>query len=78
MPFITVAGLKGKVYVPDHDLQTPRKNPCPGCFSCQMCSDTRCHVCLGQKGHKNGCACETSESQEKQSTPVSDPFSKNS
>jgi hypothetical protein len=61
MPFVNVPGLKGKVYVPDQDPDTPKKNPCPDCFSCQMCAENRCHVCLRQKGHKHACKCNTSE-----------------
>gem|GEM_PF-1639576 len=25
-----------------------KKHPCLDCFSCQWCSDKRCHICLSQ------------------------------
>jgi hypothetical protein len=45
MPFVTMPGVKGKVYVPEKTCRIPRKYPCPDCFSCQFCSDGRCSVC---------------------------------
>ena len=52
MPFVTIPGLKGKVYVPESD-NTGKKHPCRDCFSCQHCSDDRCAVCRTQ-GKNNG------------------------
>jgi len=72
MPFVNIPGLKGKVYVPDPDTDTPKKNPCPDCFSCQMCADNRCHVCLRQKGHKHACACSTPETPQSSCHPLLD------
>jgi len=46
MSFVSVPGLKGKVYVPDGYRQCSKKYPCQDCFSCQQCSDDRCRVCL--------------------------------
>jgi hypothetical protein len=46
MPFTTVRGLKGKVYVPDPPKEGTRKHSCKDCYSCQLCSDDRCSVCL--------------------------------
>jgi hypothetical protein len=46
MPFVTVPGLKGKVYAPEGSWEIPKKHPCADCFSCQQCSDDRCRVCL--------------------------------
>jgi hypothetical protein len=54
MPFITVRGLKGKVYVPDQPKEGTRKHSCKDCYSCQLCGDDRCSVCLSQKS----CHCE--------------------
>jgi len=49
MSFVSVPGLKGKVYVPDELREGSKKNPCQDCFSCQQCSDDRCRVCLSAK-----------------------------
>jgi len=46
MPYVSVPGLEGKVYVPDESREGSKKNPCQDCFSCQQCSDDRCRVCL--------------------------------
>ena len=51
MPFITMKGIDGLVYVPDTESLSDKKHPCPDCESCQHCSDARCKICLG----KNGC-----------------------
>ena len=52
MPFVTVPGLKGKVYIPEKQSEIPKKHPCKDCYSCQHCSDDRCGVCLGQQNPK--------------------------
>lgn len=57
MPFVKMPGLKGKVYVPEDQSVAMKKHPCKGCFSCQMCTDTRCSVCLQGKLPKNSCLC---------------------
>jgi len=46
MPFESVPGLKGKVYVPEASREGSKKYPCKDCFSCQHCSDDRCGVCF--------------------------------
>ncbi|MFC1799133.1 hypothetical protein ACFLZL_04945 [Thermodesulfobacteriota bacterium] len=46
MPFTTVPGLPGKVYVPEMESGTERKHHCKDCFSCQVCSDDRCNLCM--------------------------------
>lgn len=46
MPFITLPDIKGKIYVPEQDALSLKKHSCGGCFSCQMCSDDRCSICL--------------------------------
>jgi len=46
MPFESVPGLKGKVYVPEESREGSKKYACKDCFSCQHCSDDRCGVCL--------------------------------
>ena len=53
MPFETIVGLKGKVYVPETQAQIPKKHPCRECFSCQMCADDRCNVC--RRYHEDAC-----------------------
>lgn len=45
MPFVNLPGLKGKVYVPETVCAPYQKHPCPDCFACQDCSDTRCRAC---------------------------------
>ena len=50
MAWKEIKGLKGKVYVPDNPSESPRKHRCADCFSCQLCSDERCSLCLGCKG----------------------------
>ena len=49
MPFVTRPGLNGKIYIPE---QPPgkKKHNCETCFSCQVCSDDRCNLCLEQTG----------------------------
>lgn len=49
MPFEKIPGLPGKVYVPARDPDAPKKHKCPDCYSCQMCGDDRCHVCLNRQ-----------------------------
>jgi hypothetical protein len=48
MSFIPITGFPGKLYVPEHDPNLLKKHPCPDCFFCQMCNDTRCCVCIQQ------------------------------
>jgi hypothetical protein len=47
MAFIRTPGLSGKLYVPEPGGREHSKRPCPDCFGCQQCSDTRCGVCRG-------------------------------
>ena len=49
MPFVSVPGLKGKVYAPEETRKSAKKHQCRDCFSCQQCSDDRCRVCLSLK-----------------------------
>ena len=49
MSFVSVPGLKGKVYVPEKPQEGLKKHPCKECYFCQFCSDDRCNVCLGSK-----------------------------
>lgn len=48
MGFIRMEGVQGLVYVPEPDGKA-KKHPCEDCFSCQMCSDNRCDLCLKAK-----------------------------
>ncbi len=47
MPFVTMPGITGKIYLPEKNGCISGKHPCPDCFSCQLCSDERCSVCRG-------------------------------
>jgi len=49
MTFEPVAGLKGKVFVPEKRPERFKKHNCKDCYSCQMCSDLRCEKCLDRK-----------------------------
>jgi len=51
MPFITVSGIKGKIFIPDEHTII-KKNPCKDCFYCQFCSDEKCNLCLKNKASK--------------------------
>ena len=59
MPFVEVPGLKGKVYIPEEHKGSVKKHPCKDCYSCQLCSDDRCALCLGPKN------CSSQKSSEK-------------
>ncbi len=67
MPFVEIKGLPGKVYIPEKQPDTQKKNKCPDCFSCQMCSDTRCRMCLNNnsKNEKKVCTCGKSNHENK-------------
>ncbi len=52
MPFVEVKGLKGKVYIPEQVPFKPKKHNCRECFTCQLCSDDRCNVCLNKGKNK--------------------------
>gem|GEM_PF-742508 len=47
MPFVSRPGLNGKIYIPEQ-LPGQKKHNCKSCFLCQVCSDDRCSLCLGQ------------------------------
>lgn len=55
MPFIRVPGLKGLLYVPEANDDAIRKHACEDCYSCQLCADSRCKVCIGGKPATGGC-----------------------
>jgi len=38
------------VFRPVCEGGSPKKHPCPDCFSCQFCSDARCAICLAGQG----------------------------
>ena len=52
MAFVEFPGLKGKIYVPDEKSGHIKKHDCKDCYSCQMCSDNKCQLCL-QKDSRN-------------------------
>ena len=49
MPFVVIAGLPGKVYVPSPPRAGGNKHPCPDCHSCQVCAETRCDLCRSRR-----------------------------
>lgn len=57
MAFVTIAGIQGKVYVPDNAGEETQKHRCRDCFSCQRCSDDRCILCIGPRQMDNDCTC---------------------
>jgi hypothetical protein len=50
MPFVSIPGLPGKVYLPQERPPQARKHPCPGCMVCQGCSADRCRLCRCVEG----------------------------
>jgi len=56
MPFITIPGVTGKIYVPDEKPGSIKKHNCKDCLSCQMCSDDRCLLCRGKKECESSCS----------------------
>jgi hypothetical protein len=44
MSFKKLPDNRGLIYVPNCKPEN-RKNPCPGCFSCQWCGNERCRLC---------------------------------
>ena len=59
MTFVSVPGIKGKVYIPQETDRSLKKYPCKDCFSCQQCSDDRCRVCRDQRN----CRCDARSDQ---------------
>jgi hypothetical protein len=57
MPWQTIPGLCGKVYIPE-SVQTVKKHLCADCFACQSCGEQRCRVCQAEKGGGR-CACSS-------------------
>ena len=51
MAWVRIEGVEGLVWEPEHDPAAERKHNCRDCYSCQMCSDTRCDECLKRKAH---------------------------
>ena len=64
MKFVNFPGLKGKVFVPEDSSDSPRKNSCKGCFSCQMCSEDRCSICMNIDPEISCPICEKVKSDE--------------
>jgi hypothetical protein len=52
MAFITVSNIEGKVFVPETKPLSMKKHNCRDCFSCQICSESRCKACLSEKACK--------------------------
>jgi hypothetical protein len=53
MPFVRIDGFEGLVFVPEDDGRCCKKHDCRDCFSCQMCSDERCALCLKKRNCVN-------------------------
>ena len=47
MPYERIPGKVGLIYVPPKADNESKKHPCPDCFVCQWCGDTRCVSCRG-------------------------------
>jgi len=60
MPWQTVPGLAGKVYVPDISKKG-KKYLCKDCFACQNCSQERCQVCREKKQCMSPSCCSHKE-----------------
>ncbi len=45
MPFVSIPGMPGRLYVPEMWTKASKKFPCKDCFSCEYCSDDRCRMC---------------------------------
>ncbi len=54
MPWISMPGVTGKVYVPEAAGGTSQKHPCTTCFACQWCDETRCRVCRDGRDEAEG------------------------
>lgn len=64
MPFIEIEELPGKVYVPERLPDNQKKHKCPDCFSCQMCSNDKCRICLNQHSPCKVISCELGNSSD--------------
>ena len=53
MPYKNISGFKGKLYIPEEG-NNHKKHDCKDCFSCQMCSDRKCELCLNKKKLDSG------------------------
>jgi len=47
MPYERIPGFEGLFYVPPKADNESKKHPCPDCFVCQWCGDSRCVSCRG-------------------------------
>jgi L-ascorbate metabolism protein UlaG (beta-lactamase superfamily) len=48
MPYVKIPGFKGKLYIPEEN-KCVKKHDCKDCNSCQMCSNSKCSLCLKNK-----------------------------
>jgi hypothetical protein len=51
MPFIELDSIPGLIWIPEEIKN--KKHNCKDCFSCQMCSNERCDLCLKKSQCKN-------------------------
>ncbi|RPH50292.1 MAG: hypothetical protein EHM85_10895 [Desulfobacteraceae bacterium] len=49
MAFVTIPNISGKIFVPEKRAETIKKRKCHDCFSCQMCSESRCKLCRSEE-----------------------------
>jgi hypothetical protein len=56
MPFVSIPGMPGRLYVPEERAEYLKKFPGKDCFSCEFCSDDRCRVCRRCRGEKEICS----------------------
>jgi hypothetical protein len=47
MPYERIPGVVGLIYVSPKEDNVSKKHPCPDCFVCQWCGDSRCASCRG-------------------------------
>ena len=64
MPYIKIPGFKGKLYIPEEN-KSRKKHDCKDCYSCQMCSDSKCSLCLKNKTRCNGNLAENKKNTKK-------------
>jgi hypothetical protein len=55
MPFVSIPGMPGRLYVPEERAECLKKFPCGDCFSCEHCADDRCRVCREDRDIKEIC-----------------------
>ena len=52
MPYIKIPGFRGKLYIPEGN-EDIKKHDCKDCYSCRMCSDVKCSLCMKNRAGRN-------------------------